>query len=129
MTPYHPTSSTFHCYPPPHPPPLPPPKNFDHTPRYVANLTDVISRKLVARFMTLHTRELMSFHPDIIIVMQIFTRQNSTREFQRLIKMEASGRNAVCFVVVPEKSAGKVRHKSTLLYSFILIDHISDLIF
>ena len=32
--PHHPTSSTFHCYPPPHPPPLPPPpKNFDHTPR------------------------------------------------------------------------------------------------
>ena len=30
MTPHHPTSSTFHCYPPPHPPPLPPPKNFDH---------------------------------------------------------------------------------------------------
>ena len=24
MTPHHPTSSTFHCYPPPHPPPLPP---------------------------------------------------------------------------------------------------------
>ena len=23
-TPHHPTSSTFHCYPPPHPPPLPP---------------------------------------------------------------------------------------------------------
>ena len=22
--PHHPTSSTFHCYPPPHPPPLPP---------------------------------------------------------------------------------------------------------
>ena len=32
MTPilHHPTSSIFHCYPPPHPPPLPP-KNFDHT--------------------------------------------------------------------------------------------------
>ena len=31
--PHHPTSSIFHCYPPPHPPPLPPPppKNFDHT--------------------------------------------------------------------------------------------------
>ena len=29
--PHHPTSSTFHCYPPPHPPPLPP-KNFNHTP-------------------------------------------------------------------------------------------------
>ena len=24
MTPHHPTSSTFHCYPPPHPQPLPP---------------------------------------------------------------------------------------------------------
>ena len=24
LTPHHPTSSTFHCYPPPHPPPLPP---------------------------------------------------------------------------------------------------------
>ena len=29
--PHHPTSSIFHCYPPPHPPPLLPPKNFDHT--------------------------------------------------------------------------------------------------
>ena len=29
-TPHHPTSSTFHCYPPPHPSLLPPPKNFDH---------------------------------------------------------------------------------------------------
>ena len=28
MTPYRPTSSTFHRYPPPHPPPLPPLKIF-----------------------------------------------------------------------------------------------------
>ena len=39
-TPHHPTSSTFHCYPPPHPPPLPPPKNFDHTPDNVMFVRD-----------------------------------------------------------------------------------------
>ena len=87
----------------------------------------MILRKLVSRFVTRHTREFMSFYPDIIIVMQIFTRQNSTREFQRLIRMEAYGGMLSVLSLLKNEQA-KIRHKGTLLF-FILIDHISDLIF
>ena len=78
----------------------------------------MILRKLVARFVILHTGELMSFYPDIVIVMQMFTCQNSTREFQRLIKMEAY-RGVLSVLLLLKNEQEKVRHKSTLLFFYI----------
>ena len=87
----------------------------------------MILRKLVVRFVTLHPREFMSFYLDIINVIQIFTCQNSTREFQRTIKMEADG--GMLSVLLLLKNEQERLDTKAHFYSFILVDHISDLIF
>ena len=82
----------------------------------------MILRKLVARFVTLHTGEFMSFYPDIIIVMQIFARQSSNREFQRLIKMRAYG-GMLSVLLLLKNEQEKVRQKSTVLFIYIDRSH------
>ena len=68
----------------------------------------------------------MCFYPDIIIVMQIFTHQNFTREFQRLIKIEAcGGMLSVLFLLKNEQE--KVRHKSiTFAASVVQAENIDE---
>ena len=83
----------------------------------------MILRKLVARFVTLHTGELMSFYPDIIIVMRKYSLAKTLRvSFKGSSKWRPT-RGMLSVLLLLKNEQEKVRHKSTLLFFYIDRSH------